>query len=101
MNDLVFEGIVSDVERSEFENRYHEAVDQVSFTVTEDEGLHPYRQSHWFVMYGERLKQYDKRVYDGARVRVHFAFNGVTLSQTGKKYNRIGVWSVELLTVNN
>lgn len=97
MNDFVFEGIVSDVERSEFENRYHEAVDQVGFIVTEDEGLHPFRQSHWFVMYGERLKQYGDRVQDGARVRVHFAFNGVNRSQQGKCFNRIGVWAVETI----
>lgn len=96
MNDLVFEGVVSDIQVTEFENRYHEADDRCEFIVTEDEGLHPYRQSTNFGMYGNVYKKYIDRIYPGARVRVHFSFTGVNTSmRTGRRYNRVGVWSVE------
>ena len=95
MNDLTFEGIVSDVKRDEYENRYHEADERVCFIVTEDEGLHQFRQSHYFEMYGSYAKRYGDRVEEGARVRVSFAFNGTNVSQAGRIFNREGVWCVE------
>ncbi len=95
MNDFVFEGVVSDVLDSSFETRNHDTVHNREFIVTEDEGLHPFRQKHNFCLYGDRFNQYADRVRNGARVRVHFSFTGVNTSAQGRRYNSIGTWSVE------
>ena len=95
MNDLIFEGTVSDVHESEFESRNHEMLKRVDFVVTEDEGLHPIRQAYPFQVFGERYERFADRIKDGARVSVKFYLGGVKTSQSGIRYGIINVWNIE------
>lgn len=97
MNELQFEGIVTEVAIQERENRYHEKVKQCYFGLVEDAGLHDVRQCHVFDLYGDACEEYGAFIKQGARLRVTFFFSGYNRSTTGHWFNNERVTGVQAL----